>query len=759
MNISTTSICRGGSPRLLRALLLAGSVACPAYADTPVEEIVVTALKRETGLLVTPMSISAVTGDILETLGAYDFNAYFRQVPGLTTIDGGSGRKRYIIRGVNNLGSGLSQATVAQYLDEVPITNNFDQQPDPYLVDIDRVEVLRGPQGTLFGARSMAGTVRTITRKPVIGRRQMRANATVSDTRFGATNANADATVNLPVTASSAVRASVFYSFENGTIDNNFLGGTFIPNPTQIPPGIPLPPPMVLGPSIQENFSDVKYYGGRAAWRWTPGERWTIDVMGLGQKGKIAGVPFYEPVTTGDERNGLLTAVIGETGNDDTLIIGSATVDYKFDWAELTAIASYNARDNFVLGAANAAGALFGGGPGSTQTFGSDTSAWTFEGRLASTGDTALQWIVGGYGFTQNRDGRSREYIAFGNVTVQDSTFNSYTDEVAAFGELYYEIADRITLTAGARYSDYKNRLERFYITPPPGGQVQPGVDPIVPRFSESAVTLKFGADYQPHEDLLLYAVISEGFRPGGFNANATPGFLVIPGEFTSDSLWNYEIGVKGAWFERRLTASSALYRLDWRNMQVESSTRAPIGPAMIPFTTNASSARIVGLELEGRLQITRPWSVNVAYNHFFQSELTADAPISPIGLAPRAGDNLPGNAKDSFNIGTEYRAPLAPRYDGFARLDWSYTGPRTTGFRPLLANGQPNNSYNAFDGYSIFNARVGVSSGPWRVTAYVDNLSDTRPILQQRNFAPLPVTTRVTSKPRTFGVSVSTNL
>jgi len=737
------------------ALLAAG----PAAAQTKVEEIVVTALKRETALGATPMAITALSGDVLEALGARDFNAYFRQAPGLAAIDGGTGRKRYILRGVNNLGSGQSQATVAQYLDEVPITNNFDQQPDPYLVDIERVEVLRGPQGTLFGARSMAGTVRTITRKPRLNRQETRLNLGVSSTRFGGLNQTADGVVNAPLSDASALRLAAYYSFDNGYIDNVFPGGRFVPNPAQIPPGIPLPPPVTLAPITQKNFSDVETYGVRASSRWQATDDLTVDVMILGQKSAITGVPFYDVGSTGNESNGLITAVVGETGNDDELWIGSGTANYAFDAAELTVVASYSNRDNFVLGAANAAGALFGGGPGSTMNFGSDTKAWTFESRLTSTGIGPWRWIAGAYGFNQNRSGRSREFIGFGNVTVQESLFESRTDELAAFGELSYDPAEAVTLTAGVRYSDYKNRLERNFIVPPPGGMIRPGPDRNPPRFNEGSTTLKFDADVRAAENVLMYATVSQGFRPGGFNANAAPGFINIPVEFESDYLWSYELGLKASTPDRRFNVNAALYRIDWTDMQVESFIRAPTGPAILPFTTNASSARIVGLEWESRAELSDALSLNLTFNHFFKAALTKDGPISPIGLAPKDGDRLPYNSKTSFSLGGEYRAPLTSNLDGFARLDWSYTGVRTTGFRPTLDNGQPNNAFNNFGSYNLVNLRAGVSSGPWRVSAYVDNLGDARPVLQQRNFAPLPVTTRVTQKPRTFGVSLGTAL
>src|SRR5262245_51466134 len=218
--------------RLFRIAVLASTAiitAASARAEADhaqIEEIVVTALKRETLLSTTPLAVTALSGERLEFLGAEEFNDYFRRVPGLATADSGTGRKRYLIRGVSTIETGLSQATVAQYLDEVPITDNFDQQPDPRFVDIDRFEVLRGPQGTLFGARSMAGTIRTITRKPKLERTEGMGSISLSDTRFGSFNTNVEGTLNLPLGDKAAFRGSGFYSFQDGYIDNRFAGGT-----------------------------------------------------------------------------------------------------------------------------------------------------------------------------------------------------------------------------------------------------------------------------------------------------------------------------------------------------------------------------------------------------------------------------------------------------------------------------------------------------------------------------------------------------
>jgi outer membrane receptor protein involved in Fe transport len=738
----------------LATLAVAGPALAQGPLPTGLEEIVVTATKRETRLQETPVTMTAITGDFLDSVDARDFSAYVSRVPGLTAIDQGPGRKRYILRGVSNQDSNLSQATVSQYVDEVPITNSFGNQPDPRLTDVERVEVLRGPQGTLFGARAMAGSVRTFTRKPVMDRFEGNAQVTGSYTKFGGFNANVEAVANLPLVEERlAFRATAFYSHDEGYVDNVFPGGTFVAQPGQLPPGIPNPRPVTLPPQMEENFSDVTTYGGRGTLRWQASDALRVTVMGLAQIGKVDGVPNYSVQLTGNEADGLITSISGNVGNDDKLFIGSFTAEYALDFADVTALASYAKRDNFVLGASNVAGPLLGAGAGSTRTFGNDIRGWTVESRIASRSEGPWRWLAGVYGFWQDNDGGMREFIGFGQTTTVDLTSDEDSREYAAFGELTYKIIEPFALTAGARYSESRNQLSRFYIVPPPSER--PGLDPDRPLFKEEAVTLKFEASYKASPDVFIYALAAEGFRPGGFNGNAQPGLNTIPAEFTSDSLWSYELGAKTTWLDGRLIANGALYHIDWNDIQVLSFIPNPFGPGTQPFTTNASSAVIQGFELELSARLNRSLSVNGSLNHFFKAELEADAPISPTGSVARAGDQLPYNSKWSFQLGGEYRLPVSPALEGSLRVDWTYAGQRFTSFRPQLASGQVNTAYNDLPGYHTVDVRLGVSADLWRATLFVENIFDARPIINQQNFTPVPVSLRITRKPRTVGLTV----
>lgn len=718
-----------------------------------IDEIIVTATKRETPLLITPLAITAISGDRLDELGRRDFNDYFRQVPGLAAVDNGPGRKTYILRGISGQSSGMSQAVVAQYIDEVPITNSFGLQPDPRLVDIDRVEVLRGPQGTLFGARSMAGTIRTITRKPVMGRFEGNATANISNTRFGGWNESFEGVLNVPVTDSTAFRISAFYSGEDGYVDNIFPGGTFAATPAQLPPGTPVPPPVTLAPQTKLNYSDVTFYGGRMALRWEADDRLTVDLTAQGQQGDVI-PPTYQVQATGAGDRGLITSIIGKTGNEDALLLGTGTLTYRFDAATITAVGAYSRRDNMVTDAAPATGALTANGPGTTNNFGGITTSRTFEVRAVSTGADAFQWLAGAYAFHQSQYAVARGFLGFANVLQMEIISDGISAEVAGFGEASYEVLPGLKAIAGARYSKYRNQLNQNFVVPPPGAPIAPGPYPNPPRFEEDSVTPKFSASYQPAPDLFTYVTVSQGFRPGGFNPGGVQGVANIPAYFANDHLWNYEVGAKTALLDHRLDVEASLFRLDWQDIQTDTRPAAVLpGQQAMGYTTNAGAARVVGLELETHARVTPALSVDIAFSHFFQADLTEDALFSPAGLTARAGDRLPNNPETSFNVGGDYWAPLTAAMRGFVHADWSYTGSRITGYRPQLDNGQVNNGYNAFRRYSLVNLRAGVDTGPWRLSAYVNNVGDARPVLQQGNFAPTPVTTRVTTRPRTFGV------
>jgi outer membrane receptor protein involved in Fe transport len=202
---------------------------------------------------------------------------------------------------------------------------------------------------------------------------------------------------------------------------------------------------------------------------------------------------------------------------------------------------------------------------------------------------------------------------------------------------------------------------------------------------------------------------------------------------------------------------NGALYRIDWTDMQVQGFAPAPFGPGIITYASNAGGSRIVGLELEADAAVSEHLSLDLSFNHFFEDELTKDAPVNPNGLAPKAGDPLSFNPQTSFNVGAEYHTPIFFGLDAAARMDWSYVGRRYTGFRSTLMNGQPNTLFNNLSPYNLVDLRLSAGKDGWRATFYVQNIADERAILQQQNPAPPNTeTSRVVARPRTFGLMLN---
>ena len=497
----------------------------------PVEdgEIVVTALKRNTALQDTPLAISAVTGDSLERGGNYSFTNLTSSTPSLRIVDSGPGNRRVILRGVTAAG----EPTVGVYYDESPVSGSVgttsdsaSSTPDLRLFDVARAEILRGPQGTLYGSGSMGGTVRVIFEKPKSDRFEGAVNANLTNVSHGDFGYSLDGMVNVPIVDDKvALRVVGNYNRFAGYVDN-----------------------------IRLNLKDVNdgdSYGGRALLRLTPTDRLTIDAA-----------VYYEKVATDSSRwifeTGQRYATNGraESGNYDENRIYGGTVRYDFDAFSLTAVSTYFDRDRTAVGDVsdtfigrdNAAGCaryrnrnvacspamLASYLPDTQRLFSSSlyqpqsVKNWTNELRLSSTGDGPLNWTVGVY--SEDRDTVVRSTLLIANPATgelldpdnsanlaYDRTIFDYLKQKAAFAEASYEIVDGVTLTAGTRYYEYKKRV---------GGQIDLGQEhysSVVTPYQEAqsredGFIYKFNASWEVNSDLLLYAQAAQGFRPGGVN-------------------------------------------------------------------------------------------------------------------------------------------------------------------------------------------------------------------------------------------------
>lgn len=699
-----------------------------ADSDVKLEEVVVTATKRgDENLQTVPIAITAQSQAILEAKGAVDFTDYARSVPSLSFVDSGPAFKTYVIRGINATGTGV--ATVGQYVDDILITGDL-RQPDLRLFDIARVEVLRGPQGTLYGSGSLSGTIRTITNQPDPSAFHVDTVLRTSNTEFGGENYNGALTVNAPIiTDRVAFRATAYDDEESGFIDNIRLGDT--------------------GVNAEHTF------GGRAA------------VMGMiDDDTKLTANVFYQRTVT-DGRDIVVTAD-GDLGkyNTDQYVhdpfrsqfkIYNLTLNHDFHWASLDFSSSYfdRADDN------KFDSTLFdlSFGPGFFQSIGLstpdaltdqyDTSRYlTNELRLASKLDGPSQFVVGLF---QQHIHTSFETLV---ATVYTNGFLKMplepvfgqlqahsTEQFALFGEYSYKFTDKLTGLVGARafYADEADDLDS---THPFGGFSPPVATPTLYSHAHK-VTPKFYLSYQATPTAMLYASVSQGFRIGGGNlANVMP----LPPQdrtYQPDSLWNYEIGAKTEWLDHRLIANTSLYYIDWSNIQISDFTD---DTNALTFIANAGKARVYGGEFEVQARLTRDLTVGGSLA-LIEAQLTEDQPATNPQFAAHSGDLFPNVPQVSGSLFAEYQHPVAAALQGFAHADYSYTGRQGTQFSPT------NPIYNVIPAYNLLGVRIGVKAERWEAALFGRNLLDayaSNIIEEASNLTPRAV---VPLQPRTLGV------
>ena len=736
------------------------SVANAQRAPAELEEVVVTATKRAVSLQDVPLSMQAITGESLEAIGASEIDDYYRQVPNFAVVDRGIGMRQYSIRGIS---SGLvtqGASSVGVYLDEMPVSfGNF--QPDPQLFDLQRVEVLRGPQGTLYGEGSIGGTLRMISTPPDVSAFHAKVDTSYSVTESGGDGHQLNGMLNLPLVDNVlALRLTALNHSSAGFIDRiarpdgvsldlNALFG--------LPAGsVPI---VNTGPlSGQKDINGEDVTAGRASLRWLPNDHTEIQLNLLTQQAK-ANDRNTEVAGVGD----LMTNLIIPEKVNDQFDLANLTAKFTLEGAELMSSSSYYKRnirhvfDTNDLGEGVVPGLRL---PGSSTEDIDRQNIVSQEIRLTSTSKGKLDWILGGFyvrkdnGFDQILQDKYSAFLAVANFfgvpatdprQLLDQTGRNEETQYALFGEVNYALTQKLKATVGLRYFNIKQKDTLINNGPNFLGL---GLTDGVREASESNVIPKFSLSYAPHAHLLLWATASQGFRAGG--TNTTPGILDSEIAYKSDTLWNYELGTRFSAFKNRLSVTSTLYYIKWSDIQLS----VPLGTARA--TVNAGRARILGGELE---LLVRPLPAlelgfNLGYN---DGQLTEDTPTASGDTNPGfRGDRLPGVPNINLSAFAQYTVPLSVAdLSAFARADVSHTGSSTTTFNALsTANGLP--SYFTPPAYSLLNLRFGIEKARWSATLFVDNVANKRAIVLIDNAA---VTERITrNRPRTVGIQARIN-
>jgi outer membrane receptor protein involved in Fe transport len=642
-------------------------------AVTSLDELVVTAERREEPLIGRAYAISAMSGAELERLGGKSFADAASQMVGVTVTNLGSGRNKIFIRGLSD-GSftGHTQSTVGLYLDDVPITYSAPD-PDLRLVDVDRVEVLRGPQGTLYGSGSIGGIVRIVTAKPDPTAFAAEATVEASAIQHGGQGTGVDATLNLPLLGGrAAVRGSAYRDERPGYIDNTRLG-----------------------------LKDVNYgqrSGGRVAA--------VVDLDdGWGLQGGLA----HQSIDTRDSQyaqgpGGPLTRdtrVREPHDNDFTEVSGS--VSHAGEVASLKVSAAFI--DHTVETRYDATGAFGGRAPTAFDEV-RQVDLSVAEAVLTSAGEGRLAWLVGLFASqTEETDKATLSDLSGGPVrSVYRRSDN--LSEAALYGEASYDVTKRLRVTVGGRLftTRVSSQSEDFDLAP---GLVQPKR-----HLNDSGIAPKFRASYAWSPDLVAYIQYQEGFRAGGFNIpGAADGVALgrIGSAFQPDRLRNYEAGGTLALFDRTLRLRAAVFHADWSRLQTDQYL-----PSGLQMTVNIGDGANTGVELEAAWRPDDHWEVRG--NLLVQDpSLTRSSDTFPAAL----DIGLPGVSSVLGSTDVAYRWRFAEGWQGEASGQVAYVGHSFLTFDGAAAS--------RMGGYAVGRLEFALSSQTTRVQLTLDNVDDER--------------------------------
>ena len=718
--------------------------------DEQIETIVVTAQKREQSILDVPFSISAVSQQEMEAAGVNSMADIFRRVPSLSVIDQGAARKNVIIRGIQTETSTESSVNDV-YLDEQRITTVI-ATADPRTFDMERVEVLRGPQGTLFGGGSFAGTLRYITNRANVSERETNFAATLSSTAEAKQNYSLDGMINLPLVEDKfAVRLVGYTADDSGYLSNSSLG--------------------------LEGVAGVEQYGARIGLRYTPSERSTLDVKYMFQDLRQTGFPEARGVDYGNLEQGGVTLTEERLTSKFRML--DITWNYDLPGATMTSSTGYlqmdflrrNDRslplirryfDNFDLTGPQAVAMA----PPEVRLYindDNDNYTFTQELRFASEldPDDRFAWLVGLYYEDGEEDVKVGDFLLPGGGALLDGNgtmdnnalymgspadfffkedFVTQLKQFAVFGEYTHYFTDRFNATVGYRHSIFESFFEAFaLIGDEPGDDGNVLEDPFATDpFRETHNTVKFNMSYDLTDNLVTYFQSGEGFRLGSGDippvlnpgcehfvgdflvANGLTGYLVngmLPGT-KSDTLRVNEIGVKSVLPDGRGRFSVGYFQGDWTDILVDVDIDDITGACNTGFGANAASATTTGFEVEFNYAFTDQFILSGSAS-IVDATVDNDEPF----LNAKAGERLPASPDRQLSLSADYFWPMANGNQGFARLDTQYIGELIGAFD---FEGERTVSGN----YGLANVRVGMQTDRYEWSVFADNITDNRALV-----------------------------
>ncbi|ODU22320.1 MAG: hypothetical protein ABS87_02960 [Sphingomonas sp. SCN 67-18] len=758
---AATSLLAWAAPGMAQAQS-APAQSTPTQQAADPGEIVVTATRRDERIEDVPFNIQAISGDDLAAQGVERMVDFLRTVPGASFIDGGANSgSDLVLRGLRTGGNQTSRTT-AIYVDDVEIPNDLDLS----VIDIERVEVLRGPQGTLYGSGAIGGTLRYITRRPQLDRFEGSAEAGIATTRGGDESWKAAGMVNLPLaTDKAALRVNLGYFDNGGFVDN-----------------------------IQTGRKDVDWdrtFSARAALLLKPTETLDITATYYGQFLKTGSRNLV-----GEDLGRFAVSEAFEGRYVRNQHIGNLTVSLDLGRAQLTSSTSnrwfngHTRRDSTTY----IRDVIFGSflDPADLPEF-NITSAtrdkskhFTQEVRLVSKGDSPFSFVLGGYYNRERTHLNLQETITLpfaGQSDFEDNILGfALTDPAeylsvssagarqwALFGELGYRITPQWQFSVGLRYFDYSSFSDDYNIdqffgedardesgtarTAPLPDEVSNG------RSADKGTVLRFNTSYNLTDDALLYATVAQGYRPGGYNSvGANTGITPDQFQYKPDTIWSYELGAKASLLDRRLYVSGAAYYIDWKDIQTQVQTSLGF-----PLSGNAGKASSKGFELEisSRNLIAPGLSLGLGYG-FTDTKLEES-----IDFLGQKGQQVPFVPRHAGSLTLDYeRAVGGDLKFGFNGV-LTYTGRSYADFGPDVPDPdeesglRANDNYLRMRSYMFGTAGIRLGTDRWTVRLDVDNLFDTYADIGRffnATNSPYrdPYVSRFTMRPRTFWLSGS---
>lgn len=705
-------------------LLLLAIATSPAIAQTAVterddiiEEIVVTAQKRENLARKVPISLFAESGHNLRQAGIDSVGALADIAAGVELVNEHTGRMQIVVRGVTNLSDVAldSTAAVGYYVDESPLSSFMPNQLiDMGLWDVERVEILRGPQGTLFGEGSMGGTIRVIMRKPdpldfggeVVGSWE---SVTDGDTGYGI-----KATLNAPlINDELALRINLSTADRPGYIDIPDLG--------------------------IEDANDVDHRGARLALGWTPNDRTDLQLSYMDQSTDLESNSWATSRGAFDPRSEgpLWAPPLRLSPQDNRARLYNLTLNYDLDLGTFVSVTSYIDSEQYSLDDFSQLTTAQFGTPGSfAQELDRTADSLIQEFRLSSNNDT-LTWTAGAFFKRHQRGGGLVVEVDIPDMGLLDIAKVRYDIEVnsyALFGEVDYKLSDRWALQAGGRYYADDRTTTRTALTSSIIFGTVAGT-----TFGDSASADDFAPSIGlswTGDQKLFYARAAKGFRAGGINLSSVFVPNVIPLQFEAEELWAYETGFKSRMSDDRLQLHASVYFNRWRSIQV--GQRAT---GLYFYTSNAGEAGALGTEIEFTVQATDNLVLGASLA-LIDTEMKETILDSLGRVVVEKGNSIPLTPKTKLSLSAYYSWLVTSKLNATAFARWAYRSETHTNVlnAPIVAN----------DSYDVVFVRFGIEGESWAAYLSANNLFDEEATVFRQTVEPFPLVSSTYVQPRT---------